>query len=423
MASTLRNQNRAGAVYIAVLGTSLIVAMLSLAVVHGVRINLRRASSVPDRTRAQLLAEAAIEHGMATLHSQSDWRSTYLSGISYPAGAATMGGGNFTWKLIDVDGNLNDDASDSVLLQGRGTYGQATHSAQVTLQPTDAGIGALEAAFQCASSIDLGATVDMATDTFVSSNANIAAGGFGETIIGSAEAAGAINGNITGSETSGAPPRQMPDATVFDYYLHVGTQIDLAPLAHNDHYDLEDVVLSPNSNPWGPTNPEGVYVIDCQNEEIRVRDLRVFGTLVLLNPGPDSRLDKSLFFEPAISNFPSLLVLGSIDVRFDSSAPLEEDQVNFNSVGTPYAGEQDNDTSDEYPCEIRGLVYVSGQMDFQADFLESNFDGAVICGSVAANSDCSFDYDSIFLQYPPPGFGSGSTMAIIPGSFTRVSSQ
>ncbi|HBE68458.1 MAG TPA: hypothetical protein DDW52_09960 [Planctomycetaceae bacterium] len=423
MARTNNLHKRAGTVYIAVLGTSLIVAMLSLAVMHGVRINLRRASSVPDRERAQLLAEAAIEHAVATLQNESSWRSTYLSGVSYPTGSIAMNGGSFSWKLIDGDGNLNDDTSDCVALEGTGIYGRATHTAQVTLQPTDAGLSALEAAFHCAGNIDLGLTVDMQVETFVSSNANIAANGFGESVVGSAEAAGAINGNITGSETPGIAPRQMPGATVFDYYKHVGTYIDLALLAQGNRYQLDDAVLSPNNNPWGPTNPEGVYVIDCQGEEIHVEELRVLGTLCLLNPGPDSRLEKSLFFEPAISNFPSLLVEGSIEVRFDSDKELDEKSVNFNPIGSPYAGVEDNDTSDEYPCEIRGLVYVSGTLDFEADNKDSNFDGVVICGAVAANSDCSFDYDSIFLQYPPPGFGSGSTMAIIPGSYTRVSSQ
>jgi hypothetical protein len=371
---------------------------------------------------ASLAADAAIEHALATIANEPTWRSNYISGIEYPAAPIPMNGGSFTWRLIDADGNLADDESDCVTIQGIAIVGRVQHRIEVIAQPVATGLSALEAALHCNTSIDTGISVDIWTDTIVSSNANISANGFGESIAGNAEAAGAIAGNITGTETPGIPPRQMPDSSVFDYYLQMGTKIDLALLAHNDHYDLEDGLLSPVSNPWGLTNPEGIYFIDCAGQEIRIKDLRVFGTLCLINPGPDSRIEKEVLFEPATPNFPSLLINGSIAIEFDSSKELKESGVNFNPPGAPYDGETDNDTNDEYPSLIRGLVYVSGQMNFVPDSKDSDFDGVVICGAIAANSDCRFDYDSVFLEYPPPGFGSGNQMEIIPGSWRRAES-
>lgn len=61
-------------------------------------------------------------------------------------------------------------------------------------------------------------------------------------------------------------------------------------------------------------------------------------------------------------------------------------------------------------------------MNFVADGKDSDFEGVVICGAIAANSDCRFDYDSVFLEYPPPGFGSGNQMEIIPGTWHRAES-
>ncbi|GAB5407272.1 MAG: hypothetical protein Aurels2KO_55030 [Aureliella sp.] len=414
--------HRRGALYISVLGASIIVAMLSLVAIHGVRINLNRAASLPDRFKASMIADAAMEHALATITNDPDWRTNFLSGVDNPASPLPMNGGSFTWRLTDSDGNLNDNTADSVVVQAKATVGNVTHLVEATLQPTTEGIAALEAAFHCNDNIDTGFTVNIKTNTFVSTNANIAAGGFGESIEGDAEAAGAISGNINGTQTSGIVPRQMPDSTVFDYYIKMGTPIDLALLVHNDHHDLEDAVLSPNSNPWGDANPEGIYVIDCQGQEIRVKDLRVFGTLCLIDPGGESRIEKSVLIEPAVSNFPSLLVDGSIQIRFDSNKELTEPGVTLNPVGTPYQGESDSDTNDSYPSIIRGLVYVSGQMKFIADAKDSKFEGVVICGSIAANSDCEFAYQSVYLQYPPPGFGAGNDMAIIPGSWHRVPS-
>lgn len=414
-------RNRRGSLYVAVLGASIIVAMLALGAIHGVRINLNRAASKPNRLKAALLADAAIEHAIASIAADPNWRSTYVANTSYPATPIALNGGTFTWKLLDTDGNLANDSSDSVVVQAAVTLGGIIHHAEATLQPTETGLTALEVALHCNASISNGLLIGIGTNSTVSTNGNIAT--FTGNIDGNAEAVGSISGIVTGTRTPGIAPRQMPDATVFDYYVKMGTPIDIAPLAHNDHYDLEDALLSPSSNPWGPTNPEGIYVIDCQGLDLRVKNLRIFGTLCLINPGPDSRVEQNVLMEPAISNFPSLLVDGSIGIKVDSGTQLwEYGTLNFNPLGTPYNGEADSDISDSYPSVIRGLVYVSGQMNFISDLKYSDFEGVVICGSMALNSDCNFNYQSVFLEFPPPGFGAGSEMQVIPGSWRRVSS-
>jgi hypothetical protein len=200
--------------------------------------------------------------------------------------------------------------------------------------------------------------------------------------------------------------------------------IDSSLLTHNSHLDLQKIVLSPQSNPYGSLNPEGIYVIDCQGEEIRVKKLRVVGTLVLLNPAATSRIDKKVHFEPALPNFPSLLVSGSIQFKYVDNVTLNEsaEGVNFNPPGTPYEGSEDSDTTDTYPSLIKGLVYVSGQLNLVADGKDSVVDGVVVCGSIAANSDFILTYQSTFLNYPPPGFAVGSEMEISPGSWERATS-
>jgi len=65
---------------------------------------------------------------------------------------------------------------------------------------------------------------------------------------------------------------------------------------------------------------------------------------------------------------------------------------------------------------------VSGQLNLISDFLDSDVDGVVVCGSIAANSDINLTYRSTFLDYPPPGFAAGSTMEIAPGSWNRAAS-
>jgi hypothetical protein len=216
----------------------------------------------------------------------------------------------------------------------------------------------------------------------------------------------------------------MPGSDVFDYYVNMGTLIDIELLDQGGTYELKEVVLSPQSNPYGSPNPEGIYVIDCKGLTLQVKDLRVFGTLVLLNPAIDSNIQSKVNFEPAVPNFPSLLVSGGIEFKYNSGSPLLEAPlgVNFNPIGTPYQGSQDSDTSDNYPSIIKGLVYVSGQFNLANDPFGSAVDGVVVCGSIAANSDFTLTYRPTFLNYPPPGFAAGSTMTIAPGSWVRAAS-
>lgn len=423
-----RCTRRRGSLYIAVMGVSMIVGVMSLAAIHLVRMTLKEATGRNDRYQAAVLGSSAVENGLIVLANDPNWRTTFQSGVEYPSTPVTLGGGTFTWKLVDDDGNLADDLSDTVLLQGIGRFGDVTHVEQVRLQPTDVGLTCLEASLHSSGPIVIN-NVTWTTNQFVSTNnsSNFAIDRYGSGHVdGNAEAVGGIqNPAVTGSKTTGITPRQMPGSYVFDYYVNLGTMIDINLLpSTSGNRLLEKVVLSPQSNPYGNPNPEGIYVIDCQGGNLWVRDLRIVGTLVLLNTGAGSKIDHEVHFEPSIPNYPSLLVSGNIKFQYNSQVQLNEvaEGVNFNPVGTPYQGSEDSDTLDNYPSVIKGLVYVSGELNLVADALDSAVDGVVVCGSIAADSNFILTYRSWFLNYPPPGFASGSTMEILPGSWIRTPS-
>jgi hypothetical protein len=158
-------------------------------------------------------------------------------------------------------------------------------------------------------------------------------------------------------------------------------------------------------------------VIDCGGNRFRAQYSRIVGTLVLLNVGADSRFFNSVLVEPAIANYPSLLVQGSFRVDFVSNS-LDESFVarNFNPPGTPYDGQEDSDQTDTYPSTIKGLTYVSGIGSFSFD---SNLDGVMVLGGEVQIDSLSVTYDSTFLTTPPPGFGGPNQLIISPGSWRR----
>src|SRR5205085_1993061 len=87
----------------------------------------------------------------------------------------------------------------------------------------------------------------------------------------------------------------------------------------------------------------------------------------LLNPRNDSYFDNEVLMEPAVANYPVLLVKGSIIFQYDTTL-LRENAYggNFNPPGTPYNGVSNNNQTDTYPSILNGLVYVSGDLNVKS---------------------------------------------------------
>ena len=131
--------------YVAVLGTSMLVTVIGVSAIMVSRINLRATSQGNDWVEAGTLAFSAVEHGLAVIKATPDWRTTFLHGArstDWP-----FGPGTFAWKLEDqVDKDLANNDTDPVRLYGIGQVGQATRRYSVLLQPGGGALTCLEVA-------------------------------------------------------------------------------------------------------------------------------------------------------------------------------------------------------------------------------------------------------------------------------------
>ena len=186
---------------------------------------------------------------------------------------------------------------------------------------------------------------------------------------------------------------------------------------------IDQVLLSPNNNPYGEeTNPEGIYVIDMQSQRLVVRNCRVYGTLVILNPDSASEVGdgSALSMSPAVAHYPVLIIAGDACQINPGSVALVESavQVNLNPPDAPYESVgSDTDLDDTFPTSFRGLIYGSHKLNLRNVSVE----GAIISGhDIDIRGDFSMTYDSRFYRNPPPGFSGPEQIRLLLGSARRL---
>jgi hypothetical protein len=399
-----QNRRARGSVYVAILGLSMLVAVIGLGGVVLSRTQSRVADLQSDVQEARGYALAAIEIGRAMIAKDVNWRTTRTNGVW--VNNQVLGNGRISLSVVNPAGVLNRAASDSVVLTATGTKGSAVQMVEVTLNATVTPYTSLKTALT-ANAITLGTGSMKGTSVTMASVTTIV-GSTGSTEP-DVEAAGVITGSgYTGTYTPNATARTMPDPTVFDHYLTNGTAISLASLPLvSGAYQMSGVLLSPAANPYGAGNTRGIYVIDCGGAAIRVQDCRVVGTLVLLNTGAGSSVQGAMHFAAVETNYPVLLVKGPVSLGFSNSLN-ESSSVNYNPAGTPYpypGGVTNATGSDTYPA-TSALMYVSGNATISNNnVLLKNL---IVGGTFSAGNfnGVTFSYTSEYFTNPPPGFFS-----------------
>lgn len=408
-------RTRRGGVYLAVLGAAMVVTIIGLSAMSVVRLEHLTAEAGTDAVKARFAAESALELAMLETRSNALWRVTNPNGVW--SANQTLGDATFSIAGRDpYDSNLADSARDPVVIRGVGTRGQARHIAEVTLVDSGTTISALSSALAAAGDVQVQLSCTLTVSGApLTSNATLRNSG---TIDGDAAALLILNsGTITGSSSILALPRQMPDASVVDLYRKMGTALPAI-------WTLERVVLAPKYTSYGVTNPDGIYVIEVVGDVI-IRDVRIHGTLVVINPGCLVVIEQNVHIENASPDCPALVVHGNLVLRHRSNGDLSESSegVNFNPAGAPYGGVEDADQTDTYPSEIRGLVHCTGTLAWEQD---GRVVGCVVSESgqlltaVDLKGNNEITYNPKIVERPPMGYSTTPLMTPRPGTWTQV---
>jgi hypothetical protein len=413
--------NRTGTIYLAVLGVALIVGALSATAIHVARIELHKAVTADEMARTRLAAQSGIEYAISVINSNADWRTEYQSGVPVSledASCTLTGTGEFSFTLTDSDDDLADDENDAVTLQATGVSGNTKSIVEVLLAPTGLGLDCLDSALHAEGQITLDANLSMYR---VSSNSTIEIKSPRTlTVTKDVWAMQTISGTVnpTTAKIQYQPTaREMPDPeSVFEYYKSNGTWISLPSGS------IEEELLSPNHNPYGSeTNTQGIYIVDCGGVSITLRECRIVGTLVLLHAGAGTRIKDCILMEPAVPNFPALLVEGPLEMDWDYTTLISENgiSINLNPFGLPIGGLIDGVLGGSWPGEIKGLIYLTGNLVVKNK--EPKINGVIVAGgTVNVTNRINHTHDATTYLNPPPGFAAGSKMKIVPGTWKRA---
>lgn len=409
----MRTRSRRGTAYLLVLVTAMVAVAAGatgIMVQRARRDEIMRAS---DMERARQAAQSGIELATSFIQANASWRTTPGLG-TWLNDAAMPGGGRATVTISDPDGNATDDELDPVTIVSEGAFGSARQVVSVRLQPRAVPMNSLAYASSAADATGFQATIN--------ANAPIATNGQMAALLANVRADVYAGGSIIGltyarAKYPNSGTRQHPDpSTVFAWYIANGTNISVGSISG---FKIEKTVIGPNRNPWGTPNPLGIYVIDCENKKVIISECRIEGTLVLLNPGAGTEVEKTVHWKPAVANLPALMVRGSIRINIDPGSLSESSaNTNFNPTSAPYNGVADNDKLDTYPSRIEGLIYVSDDLTMQK---ASNINGQVLVGDDAAyEGNITFTRSTTYWDDPPIGFRAGYVMRTESETLARV---
>jgi hypothetical protein len=393
-----------GGVYLVVMAFTLLIAVISIGGVAASRAHLRLGNTDRDILHARRHAQSAIEIGRAIIKQDAGWRTNRSNGSWFSV--ASSSGGAIALEVVNPNGLLNNSPLDPIVMTGIGTLNGATQKTRLTLQAEKTALTCLKQLVVCAGgNISFNDATIRSFSHTIAANGNITAAS--GNIFSNLQASGTITGTTySGTTESGVVPRELPAASVFASYLAEGSAIDitLLPYISGARY-LDNQLISPSSNPYGPTNANGVYIIDCGGRDLVIQNSRIVGTLVILNQGGSSIVRYSVNWSPAVANYPCLLAQGYMPISIYSQV-LSETTRNLNPSGSPHpypGGTTNTDTADFYASRIEGLIYISGNAQISNN---STLGPVVVGGNLVTWNTVNFLPSATLYDTPPPGFES-----------------
>ncbi len=419
-----------GFLYIAVLFTALLVMAAVTAALSISTANLRSESDRSNRGDALRLAESEIHRQAAMLRASASWRTNSVNGVFSAWRQVSVDGVNPTGtsevrhRLSDVDGDLADDAWDSVELIVHAKVGRGEAAIAVTLASDPAPLDLLRYSLTAADDLRFESGGTLTCERPVQVADDCKTGSSGMLTTPRLECSGSIE--MTRRGDLAASSVTMPTTDVVATYIALGTEIPLAAIPQSgSDLIIQDRLLSPTSNPFGAVDTGGVYWFDAAGSKVVLSHCRFDATLAIRNASAIEIEGGIAWTYPQTADVilatDAPIRLTGVEATLDEAAR----NVNFNPTSTPFRGTLANlTTTDVYPTDFRGVIYTSD--DIRVDPLASaaslGVTGCLIGRDVRIDGFVNIRQLDELLTHPPAGLSDPMPVMFVHGSMRRIPS-
>jgi hypothetical protein len=394
---------RRGSVYLLALAMATLLTVTGIAGVMLLRTN--RASMTVDDSiiRARSLAEGGIELALARIAADADWRSSMSDGQIVTGASPADGHSVFVVATDPDDGSLTDDPTDPVVLLASALAGGSRQGLRVETTAESVGYGSMGAAIHAGGNLTSWATSVTAAPYLSAGN---------EVYVDTERIYTFGQHEVAGSMISIGPRElAMPDAAAARAELLAEAE----PISYVllDEGEMDEIVLSAQSNPYGAASARGIYSIDCGGRPITIKDSVIYATLVILNPGAGSLITGDMHWQPSRPTDPALVCFGTMVI-----APTGEN-VEADEIEGRYIHEDDEERLDDHEdSHLAGFFYIGGNLGVGGS-LE-------LLGTIVSGGDVHLSGEVValpqtdFAERGVTGFVSHQRLVITPGGWRRV---
>ncbi|MGP1347232.1 MAG: hypothetical protein ACTS3F_11280 [Phycisphaerales bacterium] len=384
---------RRGSIYLAATSGLVMVAGVGLAGMAMMRADRSTLDGTQDIARLRALAGSGLELAAQRMSDDAGWREEY---VADPVWSWTIDGASVGVTITDpVDGDVGDDLFDDVIVTSWAERDGTRQGMRVRMRMEEAGGTLLGSTIASTGYILVDNANPVEVGSYLYTLTNFRAR-FGSVVDGDVAAVGSIQtsdgSTITGGTRSGISAHAFPDrGRAFDAWIARATPIDPALLPNGN--ELTGVRLAADSNPFGATNPEGIYWIDGPKDyRLWVRDVVIGGTLIVTNVATGMHVQGNFEAVGADGATPVLMVDGPCEF--------------------------DNDMTGA--ARLQGVVLIDGGLDVEAPLLATGpffVYGDVHIENVQVRIIPSGELsESVF----PEGFATRSASAVVDGSWHRA---
>ena len=406
-ASTGRRTNqRRGYLFLAVLFTSAAIFALTTAALSVATSDARRTNDQTDRLAVDLLAESQFNRFMIRTGEESDWtdRLTNDAWTDWQTDpwVQQIGGpaAKVRYKVSSGTEPLDEPSLDAFDVTVEAHVLGAKQSMAMTCDRSDRPLECLEATV-VANEIVFNGTSHLQSEGIVQANEIVTQAGFPKKLSASQILATTIS---TSSSYQTFGPLGTPKNYILPDEPHAAfesaTVIPAAALIGAGGLEMQNGLLSHQNNPYGATNPDGLYLIDADGDDVIVAGMRIAATLIIRNAG-----------------------VVQIDDQTRWSGPqTDPDTVHFTANLVTDGDIEMTVTEDMSPTQpwLDGILYCEGEICIR--MLQSSpqtrlLRGAILCDTLSVHHDgnaSGHGSDSLTIQVMEP-----TRREAIPAPFTR----